>query len=149
MDYILSVHSVNRPFIGSLPRERIDLLKRVQLAIGVNATNFPLNKRSNKYLEPTSKSNGRNRARRLRRKLPIHEIFEPRYVTLEQKCNLSNVNIDLVVKELVKKYPENRDETGEINLIANQWLETRKLTTLQLLQVIQVSMHHEDIHIRC
>jgi hypothetical protein len=142
MEYILATHSADRLFVGSFPKEPVDFFKRYQLAIGVSPTNFARNKRSDKYLEPKKIS-----SRRLHEKLPIHEIFEPRYLTLEQKCDFSDATFDPIIKELITGSSERGNQMDNIKPIADQWLKTRKLTTLQLLQVIQIAMKREDMHL--
>jgi hypothetical protein len=139
MDYIISVHTNQRIFVGGPPTEPEDFFKRFQLVLGASVLNFARNRRAIRPQESSKDA----RSRRLRKSMPIHDIFRARYCTLETRAELTKAKLDVVTAEAAIRHPE----MDHIVAYANQWANTRKLTSLQLLSILRVAIADEDLHL--
>jgi hypothetical protein len=139
MEHLISVHTNRRLFVGDLPTQPKDFLKRFQMALGASVINFARNRRSIRPKE-SSKDAG---SRRLRKTMPIHDIFRSRYCTLETHAQITDANLDVIIEEVVKRHPE----MDHIVAYAQQWTKTQKLTSLQLLSILGVAVTDEDLHL--
>ena len=140
MEYLISIHSEQRLFIGGLPTSSEDFLKRYQLALGASVLNFARNRRAKKTQE--SLNNGG--ARRLRKTYPIHDIFRGRYCAMDNRSNLAIEKVDAVFALEASKSLDRDHST--ITIYRNQWALTRKLSSTQLLDVLRHALQQDELH---
>lgn len=139
MEYLISVHTTQRIFVGGPPTRPEDFFKRFQMVLGASALNFARNRRAIRPQE-SSKDAG---SRRLRKSMPIHDIFRARYCSYETRAELTNTKLEVIITEVVNRHPE----MDHIVSYANQWARTRKLASLQLLSILGVAVTDEDLHL--
>lgn len=150
IEYLISVHSAQRIFVGGPPSEPEDFFKTFQIALGASVVNFAQHKRAARP-RGTARHSG---SRRLRKSIPIHEIFRSRYCSLGSRAELTNPKLDAVILETATQHPE----MSNITAYATQWAQVRKLTSPQLLSILSVAITDEiphlhfdyiSMHIRC
>ncbi|KAK4692795.1 hypothetical protein P7C71_g4476, partial [Lecanoromycetidae sp. Uapishka_2] len=139
MEFLIKTHTPERLFVGGLPTTPGDFSKRYQLALGASALNFAKNGRNPKYIESTKDG----LSRRMRKSLPIHDIFCGRYRGLEQKANLSNENVEALLTGQASR----SSKEGPIAIYRKQWMKTRKLNSVELLSVLEESLKAEEVHL--
>ncbi len=138
MEYLISVNTPQRLFIGGVPTTPEDFFKRFHIALGASARNFARNRRNIKSQESANDGG----SRRIRKEYPIHQIFRGRYCALEPRSNLAIDKIDAVVAFEAAKSP-GRDYPVAY---CNQWVRNRKLTSVQLLGILRYSLEGEELH---
>jgi hypothetical protein len=139
MDYLISAHTSQRIFVGGLPSKPEDFFKRFHMVLGASVLNFARNRRA---IRPHDSSKDAG-CRRLRKTMPIHDIFRARYCIPEGRAELTRTKLDVVIAEAAIRHPE----LNHIAADANQWANTRKLTSLQLMSILRVAITDEEFHL--
>lgn len=141
IDYIISVNTPERLFIGGLPTTPADYLKRFQIALGSSAVNYARNRRTSRY-ETSSNSSA---DRMLRVDYPVHDIFNKRCFEFARYSNLSAEAIDALLTFETAKSPA---RAHHIRIVCQQWAKDRKLSSLQLLEILRYALEDDEMHIR-
>ncbi|CAG8979257.1 hypothetical protein HYALB_00012898 [Hymenoscyphus albidus] len=135
MDQVVHIHGAQRIFIGAIPTTYRDFFTRFQMVLGASAVNFAGKTRAvmDGRRQPTQ-SNKSLGARRLRKTLPIHDVFEGRYTRLEKQSDLSVHKIDALIASMK---PSLHDHLVQP---ANTWTSTRKIHTNDLLMMLRLAL---------
>ena len=139
MEFLISIHTPKRIFIGGLPTTSEDFLKRFQLVLGASAVNFARNRRAIKA--QSSSDSVFNRRLKNRQDFPMYAIFHGRYCGRESRANLTTERID----SLLRSDLLNLQDLPELQ---QQWTATRKLNSIQLLTLLRAGLEDEELHLQ-
>lgn len=144
IDYMISVHSPQRIFVGVPPSEPSEYLKRFLLALGASASNFARNRRpGGRALLVESKKGPRG----LKTTSPVKDIFRDKYVYGKTgSAVLSTANL---VAMLAVASKAERTSTPSVDLpsFTGELLAQKKYTPIQLLTIIREGLAGEELHL--
>lgn len=141
MEYLISVHTEERIFVGGRPSKPVDYWKRFIIACGGSATNFSRNRRAFRSGD-TSKNPGK---RALATTSRVQDIFDDRYSQLEKYPDLSDVKLDALMQHIILRHPEMDDDMAAS---AKNWAKHRKLSSIQLLTALSIAVADDDLHLK-
>ena len=140
MEYLISVQTARRLFVGGLPTTPGDFFKRCQLATGASPVCFVRNTRNAKPRQSAKDAS----SYRLRKTSPIHEIFVGRMRLGEKRVNLSTRNLEsLLATETFTQSPAN----GPLRWICDDFAQIRRLSPPQLLFALEQGLTADDMHL--
>ena len=142
MDFLISIHTPECLFVEGLPTQPEDFFKQLYLAHGAGVANVARNRRKAKFQRNRDCSVGRELKNKVN--LPIHDIFRGRYSKFGAHADLSSEKIDLLIESKLVGSLKCADGA----LIRGQWAAARKLTSVQLPQVLRASLEHDETHLR-
>jgi hypothetical protein len=116
------------------------------MVMGANVVNFAKNRRAVK-----NEASHRNRLRPKdpdKRRLFLEEgsfynIFYNRYCRFDLDADLSSANLDAIIWNILSRH---HDEP-EVDVLAIQLIETRQLSSVQVLSVLTTGPSDEEIHL--
>jgi hypothetical protein len=138
MEYLISVHTTQRIFVGGQPTKPEDFYKRFQTVFGARVQNFARNRRTTRPKAVIK----RCRKPETPENMPIHDTFRGRYCSVETRAEFTDSKLQVIIAEAVTRHPE----MDHIAKIASQWAKTRRLTSLQLLSILGVAVVDDDLH---
>jgi hypothetical protein len=109
------------------------------MVLGASVLKFARNRRTTRPKAP-SKGAG---SQRLRKNMPIHDIFRGRYCSVETRVEFTDSTLQVIIAEAVTRHTK-RDPIAKI---ASQWAKTRRLTSLQQLSILGVAITNDDLHL--
>ncbi|KAF2172731.1 hypothetical protein M409DRAFT_49268 [Zasmidium cellare ATCC 36951] len=142
MDYIISLHSPQRIFVGAPPTEAIEYLKRFVLALGASATNFARNRRTGgRSLIVESKKGPRG----LKTTTPVKDVFHDRYM-LGETAKLSTANL-IAMLSVAAKAERTSNPSTDLQSLARELVTQKQYSPLQLLDIVREGVAGEELHL--
>lgn len=140
MDQVIFIHGAQRLFVGSTPTNPRDFFIRFQMVLGTSAVNFAGKTRAitDGRRQPIESIKAAG-SRRLRKTLPIHDIFEGRYTRLEKRADLSIGKIDALLASMKPTINE-KGKHSYLVKYAEGWVSQRKLPSNELLMVLGAAL---------
>ncbi|WPG97910.1 Hypothetical protein R9X50_00069300 [Acrodontium crateriforme] len=143
MDFVISVHSKTRIFVGAPPTGPQEYWKRFALALGTSATAFARNRRGGTAERiPESKKGPRG----LKTTSPVRDIFRDRYLK-GTPAVLSRANIAAMLAVATKAQ---RTSPPSIDLVefSHQTAAQPNFSLTQLLIAVREGMIGEELHLK-
>ncbi|KAK5125541.1 hypothetical protein LTR85_000652 [Meristemomyces frigidus] len=142
MEYILSVHSLQRIFVGAPPSDPQEYLKRFLLTLGASASNFARNRRpGGRALIVESKKGPRG----LKTTSPVKDIFRAHYL-YESPIALTTPNI-VAMLAVASKAERTSWPSVDMAEFSRKMIVQRQYTTLQLLTAVREGVASEELHL--
>ena len=142
IEYVLSVHSPTRVFVGAPPTEPAEYHKRFILALGASASNFARNRRpGGRNLIIESKRG----PRRLKTTSPVKDIFYNRYVH-DASAVLATPNI-VAMTAVATKTQRISTPLVDMKEFSSRMLVQKQYTTTQLLTAVREGVAGEELYL--
>lgn len=149
MELVMDIHSRERMFAGRIPQTPKEFLTCMQLTLGVSLVNFS---RSNR-LNHVQRSNKKRRG--LTFESPLTNLFPMQWnATGDVMLTINNVE-DLLMKPQFASTLRNDPLPGDDENLApkhsplqKQWLKSRKMTPLQLVDTLRNAISAEEYMLR-
>lgn len=142
MEYVVSLHSAQRIFVGAPPTEPTEYLKRFVLALGGSASNFARNRRRG---GPSLIVESKKGPRGLKTTTPVKDIFHLRYVAGDT-AKLTTPNI-VAMLSVASKAERTSPAPDDLQMFTRQMLTQRQFTPLQLLRIVREGVAAEELHL--
>ncbi|KAF7186234.1 hypothetical protein HII31_12476, partial [Pseudocercospora fuligena] len=144
MDYLISVHSPQRIFVGAPPTDAAEYLKRFLLAMGASASNFARNRRpgGRALIVPSKKG-----PRGLKTTSPVKDVFGPKYIYRESKAvPLTTPNL-VAMLAVASKAERTSTPSVELQAFSREMLLQKQFTPIQLLTIVREGVAAEELHL--
>ncbi|KXT09032.1 hypothetical protein AC579_2546 [Pseudocercospora musae] len=144
IDYLISVHSPQRIFVGTPPTDAAEYLKRFLLAMGASASNFARNRRpgGRALIVPSKKG-----PRGLKTTSPVKDVFGPKYIYRKSKAvPLTRPNL-IAMLAVASKAERTSTPSVELQAFAREMLLQKQFTPTQLLTIVREGVAAEELHL--
>ena len=141
-EYILSVHSPSRVFVGAPPTEPQEYYKRFLLALGGSAGNFARNRRRDGAEVIIESKKG---PRGLKTTSPVKDIFSCAYLE-GGSAVLSTPNIVAMIA-VATRAARTTHPSVDLTTFSRKMVTQKQFTNIQLLTAVREGVAGEELHL--